>query len=180
MATAGFSTTPVVTSHITGTTALGRSCSKTNPVQTLSGRTLKCNAWYITDSHHLLWHQRRALWIYPACRNTVKSSMILTAWILLCSWVFRKHSHNHGVFKYLFYYYYYCLFLLQWLYQKLFSCLWNAFLFMIWIFQCFKITATRASRQLLKQNLLREFLPYSCGYCWFQFIHFFSNVMLNK
>lgn len=178
-----FSTAPaVVIAHITGTPVLGRSYSKTNPVQMLNGDRLMCNAWCIIVSYHLLWQQRRALWIYPGCRNTLMGSIILRAHILLRSWIFWKHSHSHAI----------CF---------LSTCLLKILLFLRSVtmtlskvgylsvkciliydvnFQCFKIVAARVSRQVLKQNLLTEFLAYSCGFCWFQFIHFFSNTMLNK
>lgn len=54
---------------------------------------------YCYVSHHLLWHQRRDLWIYPGFRNTVMGSIILSARILLCNWLFSKHSHSKLLFK---------------------------------------------------------------------------------
>ena len=68
----GLSTSPaVIIFHIAGTTVFRRSCSETSQMQTLHGETLKCNAWGVIDAHHLLRHHRRAICIYPGCRNPV-------------------------------------------------------------------------------------------------------------
>lgn len=88
--------------------------------------------------------------------------------MLLCSCLFWKHSHGHEV-CFLSTLDFITLFILSvaMTLPKV-GCLSVKCIFIYYMyFQCFMITATRVSRQVLKWNLLRKFLAYSCCYCCF-------------